>query len=455
MTSATGSEPVIGWPVGRVSPVSSAFSRRSSTGSISSACASLSICASAAKQVCTAPKPRIAPHGGLFVKTLVVSIRAFGTAYGPHANDAAFAVTAVELDAYAPPSSRMLHPHADEPAVAGCAVLGANARRVAVHVARERLLPVVDHLHGSARVQREQRRVNLDRQILAAAERAADAGEMDADLLLGQAETRRDLLAVDVQPLRGDVDVDAALAVRNGEPGLGAEERLILDAELVRALDDDVAPRVGVAVDDPHRAQDVRPRVAQVVVADVRLGVRVQRLRLGRSLRVDDRDEGLVLDDDQLRGPARLLRVLGGDDRDRLAEVAHAVDREHGLVLKLEPVRLAPGHVGVREHRMHARDGERAREIDRTHARVRVRAAQRVTPEHSGDLQIARVLELPVVFGIPSTRRTLSPIQPRRTSVPGMTLLISAPAPAKPVPPLIARLRAYGSCAARPSKIFA
>jgi hypothetical protein len=29
--------------------------------------ASLSICASAAKQVWTAPKPRIAPHGGLFV----------------------------------------------------------------------------------------------------------------------------------------------------------------------------------------------------------------------------------------------------------------------------------------------------------------------------------------------------------------------------------------------------
>ena len=74
---------------------------------MSSAAASLSICASAAKQVCTAPNPRIAPHGGLFVKTLVVSISAFGTAYGPHANDAAFAVTAVELDAYAPPSRRI------------------------------------------------------------------------------------------------------------------------------------------------------------------------------------------------------------------------------------------------------------------------------------------------------------------------------------------------------------
>ena len=90
---------MIVWPVGSVPPGASAFSRRSSTGSISSASASLSICASAAKQVCTAPNPRIAPHGGLFVKTLVASINAFGTAYGPQANAGAFAVTAVELDA--------------------------------------------------------------------------------------------------------------------------------------------------------------------------------------------------------------------------------------------------------------------------------------------------------------------------------------------------------------------
>jgi len=37
----------------------------------------------------------------------VLSIKALSTAYGPTANDAAFDVTAVELEAYAPPSSRM------------------------------------------------------------------------------------------------------------------------------------------------------------------------------------------------------------------------------------------------------------------------------------------------------------------------------------------------------------
>ncbi len=80
ITFFVGSEPVTTWPVGRTPPDSSAFRRRSSTGSISSAAASLSICASAAKQDCTAPKPRIAPQGGLFVYTAVPSIATFSTA---------------------------------------------------------------------------------------------------------------------------------------------------------------------------------------------------------------------------------------------------------------------------------------------------------------------------------------------------------------------------------------
>jgi hypothetical protein len=67
ITSATGSDPWIFWPVGSRSPGASAFRSRSSTGSTPSSAASRSICASAAKHVCTAPKPRIAPHGGLFV----------------------------------------------------------------------------------------------------------------------------------------------------------------------------------------------------------------------------------------------------------------------------------------------------------------------------------------------------------------------------------------------------
>ena len=69
----------------------------------------------------------------------------------------------------------------------------------------------------------------------------------------------------------------------------------------------------------------------------VRRPVGVQLGPLGRALHVGDRLERLVLDADPLGGAARLLGVLGGDERDRLAEVADAVDREHGLVGNSSP----------------------------------------------------------------------------------------------------------------------
>jgi hypothetical protein len=78
-SSSTGAGQRIVAPVGMIPPSASALRRRSATGSIASAAASLSICASCAKQVCTAPNPRIAPHGGLSVYTTYESIVAFGT----------------------------------------------------------------------------------------------------------------------------------------------------------------------------------------------------------------------------------------------------------------------------------------------------------------------------------------------------------------------------------------
>ena len=215
-----------------------------------------------------------------------------------------------------------------------------------------------------------------------------------ADLLLREAETRCDLFAIDVQPLRRDVDIDTAFAVRNGEAGLGPEERLILGADVVGPLDHDIGLRIGIAVHDAHRANHVRTGIVQIVAVRVRPGIRMQRLRLGSALRVGDRDERLVVDDDQRSSTPCLFRMLRGDERNRLSEVADAVDREHGLVEELEPVRLATRDVGVREHRVHACDAECARQVDRSHPRVRVRAAKRVAPEHPGRLQIARVREL-------------------------------------------------------------
>ena len=139
-------------------------------------------------------------------------------------------------------------------------------------------------------------------------------------------------------------------------------------------------------------ADDVRARVVAVAVAH-RRPVGMERLLLERALHVDDRLERLVLDDDRLERPCGLLRMLGGDDRDGLADVAHPIGREHRLVGELEPVDLLARHVGVREHRVHAGERERGREVDRGDPRVWVRAAQRVPPEHPRRGEVARVLE--------------------------------------------------------------
>jgi hypothetical protein len=121
---------------------------------------------------------------------------------------------------------------------------------MAVDVADEGLLAVVDDFHGAVRVQGEQRAVDLHRQVLPPTERAAHTREVDSHLLRLQVQARRNLVAVDMQPLRRDVDVHAALAVRHREPRLGPEERLVLDPDLVDTGDRHIALGVGIAVPD-------------------------------------------------------------------------------------------------------------------------------------------------------------------------------------------------------------
>ncbi len=82
-----------------------ALRRRTSTGSSPHASASLSICPSWAKQACTTPNPRIAPHGRWLVRTAHPSTTAFGHRYGPWHSVTALTSTADDVDAYAPPSS--------------------------------------------------------------------------------------------------------------------------------------------------------------------------------------------------------------------------------------------------------------------------------------------------------------------------------------------------------------
>ena len=275
---------------------------------------------------------------------------------------------------------------------------------MAVHVAGERLLAAVHDLDRAARVEGEHRAVDLHGEVLTAAERAADPGEMDAHLLGRKVEAGRHLVAIDVQPLRRHVDVHAALAVGHRQPRLRAEKGLVLDADLVEALDAHLALRDRVAVADGHGADHVRPGVVHVAVA-VRRRIRVERRLLGRALRVDDELERLVRDGDLLGGAARLLRVLGRDERDGLAEVPHAVDRQHRLVGKLEPVLLVARHVLVCEDSVDTGHRHGCRDVDPRDARVCMRTAHGVAPEHAGRGEIARVREL--------ARRLRNPVDAR------------------------------------------
>ena len=149
----------------------------------------------------------------------------------------------------------------------------------------------------------------------------------------------------------------------------------------------------GIAVADDDVPDDVGAWVVAVAVSH-RRPVGVERVLFERALHVDDRLERLVLDDDRLERTPRLLRVLGRDDDDRLADVAHAVDREHRLVGELEPVELRPRDVGVRQHRVDAVEAQRGAQVDRDDPRMRVRAAQGVAPQHPRRREIARVGEL-------------------------------------------------------------
>ena len=100
-----------------------------------------------------------------------------------------------------------------EVAVGGGVVAVAHPGRMAVHVAEERLLAVVEHLHGALGVQRQQAQVDLQGDVLAGAERPAHAGEGEVNVGGCQAQGVGDLALVVVQPLGGDEQLHAAVDV--------------------------------------------------------------------------------------------------------------------------------------------------------------------------------------------------------------------------------------------------
>ena len=126
-------------------------------------------------------------------------------------------------------------------------MLVVQRRWVAVDVAEEGLLAVVDHLHGAFRLEGEHAGVDLHAEVLATAERAADAGECEPHLIRRKSQALCYLILVYVQPLGRDVKIHAAFTIRDGHPRFGTQESLVLHPDPVISTHHHVGGRIGVA----------------------------------------------------------------------------------------------------------------------------------------------------------------------------------------------------------------
>ena len=118
--------------------------------------------------------------------------------------------------------------------------------------------------------------------------------------------------------------------------------------------------------------------------------------------RVDERRQFLDLEHDPVRGVHGLLRGVGDDERDRLADVANSVARQHRVHYRHE-VGVAPEEgervglaleVGSGEDGADARCRLRRLGVDPAQVAVRVDAAHEGGVEHVGELHVADVPRL-------------------------------------------------------------
>ena len=190
-----------------------------------------------------------------------------------------------------------------------------------------------------------------------------------------------------MQPLGSDVQLDAAVAPRDGESGLRPQGGLVLHPELVFAIDQDVRLRHWIAMHHEH------------VFDDVPSAVELHGIGLKRSDGVGDRRQHLVADRDGARREPRFLSAVRGDDRNGLARVAYASCSQHGLVRLHQAKELARRKLVRRDHCADAAQPFRSRDVDADDACVRMRASKGRAEKHPFAVEIAAVKELALDLG--------------------------------------------------------
>ena len=179
-----------------------------------------------------------------------------------------------------------------------------------------------------------------------------------------------------------------AARVGHRQRRLETEERLVLHADLVGALDDDVAGGVGVAA--------ARSRWWRRTLPSGWIGGWLPSIAASGS---SQRLEHLVGRRRSRRAPAGRSRG-GRRRRRRRARRRSARRRRRTPAGPRRSGRRSPaGHVVGGDHGVDARDRQRRRHVDRDDAGVRVRRAQRGAPRRAVDRQVGRERERALGLG--------------------------------------------------------
>ena len=255
----------------------------------------------------------------------------------------------------------------------------AEPRRMAVDMPGERLRAVIDHLDRPPGVEGQHAEMDVQVDVFSGPEGATDPRRVGTHLIRSESEAGHHLLLIDVHVLARRVQIDTALAVRDGETGLGPQRRLILHPDLVLTLDHDGAAQALVP------ASDAQPAKHLVTVVGL-FGV-------GQSV------ELFVANLDRSRRPPGGVVVLGGHHGHRLSPELDLVAGQNRLVGVLQSKRGPPRDIVCRETRVHTADCQRRGQVDRDDACPGVGATDRGRPEHPLGSQVLGVFELATELG--------------------------------------------------------